>query len=229
MRKTRIKPYDKYGDLTVLRDTGKRDSSGAIIWLCLCDCGNYTEKPSQYLLGNTLTHSCGCKRGEAHVEHGDNRRHGKTARLYSIWRGMLWRCNHKNRSKNSYTKNNIKVCDEWFDYKLFKDWALENGYKDNLSIDRIDYKGDYTPENCRWVSAIEQSNNKSNNHLITYKNKTMTLAEWARETGINYSTLRSRINRQKLSPEKAFCTNKGMRDVNTGRFVGGYDVVLERQ
>ena len=89
---------------------------------------------------------------------------------------------------------------------------MENGYSDGLTIDRIDNNGNYEPSNCRWATAVEQANNKSNNHLITYRGRTMTLAEWARELGINYSTLRSRFNRQKLSPEEAFAMSTETRE-----------------
>lgn len=136
---------------------------------------------------------------------------------------MLWRCNPKNHDERSYAKNGISVCDEWLDYVKFSAWAASNGYADNLTIDRIDNDGNYEPSNCRWVTVEGQANNKSNNHLLTYNGKTMTLAEWAREYGVNYSTLRSRINRQGLSLDKALSLGKGTRDPRTGRFVGGYD------
>ena len=222
-----LKPSDRFGRLTIVSNTGKHDSRGNIIWLCLCDCGNYVEKSTHYLVRKTGTHSCGCQRGESHIKHGDGRR-GRKTRLYRIWCGMLWRCNPKNHDKYSYAKNGISVCDEWLDYEVFSAWALKSGYTDDLTIDRIDYNGNYEPSNCRWITRVEQANNKSNNHLITYNGKTMTLAEWARELGINYSTLRSRINRQKLSPEKAFSKDKAVRDPCTGRFVGGYDAQVKK-
>lgn len=225
MKHKRVCPLDRYGHLTVMRRTGKKDSCGNIVWLCRCDCGNYVEKTTHYLHRDEMVQSCGCLKGEGKVKHGDKRRHGKASRLYSIWRGMLWRCNPKNKDERSYAARGISVCDEWLNYTAFKAWAVENGYADNLSIDRIDYNGDYVPENCRWVTPEGQANNKSNNHLITYNGKTMTLAEWAMVLGINYSTLRSRINRQHLSPEQAFCTNtSAKRDAKTGRFIGGYEL-----
>lgn len=225
MKHRNIRPSDKYGHLTVIEKTEKKDSCGNIVWLCCCDCGNYVEKTTRYLHRDTIVQSCGCLRGKGNTKHGDNKRHEKASRLYRIWCGMLWRCNPKNKSKQSYATKGISVCNEWLDYTAFKGWAVENGYDDNLSIDRIDYNGDYTPENCRWVTPEVQANNKSNNHLITYDGKTMTLAEWARALGINYSTLRSRINRQHLNFEQALCTNTtAKRNVKNGRFIGGYEL-----
>ena len=224
MSRIRTKPLDRYGNLTVIRDTGKRNPHGGIVWLCRCDCGQYVERTSRYLHSDMQTHSCGCKRGESHVKHGDKRRHGKENRLYRIWQGMLWRCNASNHSEHSYAKRGICVCEEWSDYKAFKSWALENGYSDSLTIDRVDPAGNYEPNNCRWATVVEQANNKTNNHLLTHEGVTMTLAEWARKSGVNYSTLRSRVNRQGLSPDKALSRNKGTRDKRTGMFVGGYDV-----
>ena len=87
-----------------------------------------------------------------------------------------------------YAKNGIIM-------KIFKNWALNNGYKEGLSIDRIDNYGNYYPENCRWVSFIEQQNNKRNNHYITYNNKTQTMTDWAREFGTNYQTIIARLKR----------------------------------
>lgn len=87
--------------------------------------------------------------------------------------------------------------------RAFKKWALENGYADNLTLDRIDVNKGYSPENCRWVSMEVQQNNKRNNRLITYKGKTQTIAQWSREVGIPFKTIQGRLNR-KLPVEKIF-------------------------
>lgn len=223
MSRKRINPGEEYGYLTAICDTGKRDSVGNCVWLCRCVCGRSIEKTSRYLHRKETTRSCGCRRGEKRIKHGDTRKHGKTARLYRIWSAMLWRCSEDNDSRYSYAKKGIKVCEEWLDYETFKTWSLENGYSDDLSIDRIDNKGNYEPSNCRWATHTVQANNKSNNHLLNCNGKVVTLAELARESGINYSTLRSRINRQGLSIDKALSKKEGTRDARTGRFVGGYD------
>jgi hypothetical protein len=123
---------------------------------------------------------------------------------------MKERCSRKeNVAYNSYGGRGIKVCDEWVhNFASFRDWATANGYADNLSIDRIDANGNYEPSNCRWTNSQEQNNNKRTNHFLTHNGKTMTIAQWAEETGINYRTLKSRINRDGLTLEEAISKGK---------------------
>ena len=110
-------------------------------------------------------------------------------RLYSIWQNMKQRCyGHKH---NSYLYKNIDVCPEWRDsFVLFKQWAESNGYKDNLSIDRINGKKDYCPENCRWVDRYEQQHNLKNNFIVTFNGVNMCVSELARKIGWAEGTLR---------------------------------------
>lgn len=139
------------------------------------------------------------------------------SRLNSIFNGMKHRCyNPKDKFYKDYGARGIIVCAEWNDrdrvstlhnatkgFLAFKKWALENGYNDKLTIDRIDVNKGYSPDNCRWVSALVQANNTRSNHYLTYKGKTQSLADWCRELNLNYGTVRSRINRNKWSVEKA--------------------------
>ena len=120
----------------------------------------------------------------------------KRTRLSSIYHNMKTRCTNPNYDKYSYYGGKgISICKEWYDsYEAFEKWAIENGYDDAMTIDRIDVDGDYTPENCRWVSRKAQANNRTNNHLLTYRNKTMTIAEWSEETNISESAIRQRIS-----------------------------------
>lgn len=90
-------------------------------------------------------------------------------------------------------------------FLAFKKWSLENGYADNLTIDRIDVNKDYSPENCRWVSVKFQENNKRTNHFLTYKDETKTMKQWCEELKLNYNTVRTRIRRG-CSVEIAFET-----------------------
>lgn len=143
----------------------------------------------------------------------------KDERLYRIWMAMRARCMCKNlKTYKRYGGRGIKICDEWNDYLVFKEWALSNGYSDHLSIDRINNDGNYEPSNCRWATNKEQANNKRNNHIITINGESHTFAEWSKISGINYSTIRSRINRNKISPEEILLKKKLYRDKKTGKF-----------
>lgn len=145
-----------------------------------------------------------------------------STRLESIFQTMKNRCyNSNNPAYKNYGGRGIKLCEEWNNREIarnvqrnntkgflaFKKWALENGYTDNLTIDRIDVNGDYSPENCRWVNRKIQSNNRRNNHYITYKGKTQSLADWCRELCLNYHKIRSRLNKYNWSVDKAFETD----------------------
>ena len=151
----------KFGRLTVIKDTGERSKHGNVLWLCRCDCGNLTINYSGHLCSGR-TKSCGCLNSEKSAKrkmiHGDTRNHEPT-RLYRIWIAMKKRCsNPKSISYRYYGGKGISVCPEWAsDYMTFKTWALTNGYQNNLTIDRIDHIGNYCPENCQWLTKSENS------------------------------------------------------------------------
>ena len=172
-------------------------------WKCLCDCGKTTIVIGANLT-NGHTQSCGCLHrevtGEKHRAHGLTR-----TRLYRIWSNMKDRCYRKNnRYYSDYGARGITVCPEWRDsFEIFRDWAMANGYQDDLTLDRKDNDGPYSPGNCRWATKTQQANNKRNNRLITYNGKTQTLAQWAEEYGISPSCLGLRINRYKWPIHKA--------------------------
>lgn len=155
-------------------------------YTCLCDCGKITIVAKSHLLSGH-TRSCGCI----------SQKHLKTnTRLFRIWNGIKGRCFNKNNNKfKNYGGRGISICDEWKnDFKTFYDWAMSNGYADNLTIDRIDNNGNYEPSNCRWVNQKVQQNNKSNSCFIEYNGKSLTLSQWAELYGLNYSTLKSRLS-----------------------------------
>ena len=138
----------------------------------------------------------------------------KHERLQTIFLHMKDRCyNPNNKQYKDYGGRGINICAEWqtpHSHKggrAFKKWALENGYADNLTLDRIDVNKGYSPKNCRWVSMKEQQNNKRNNRLITYKGKTQTIALWSEELGIPFSTIKNRLNKQ-MPVEKIFSKKK---------------------
>ena len=155
----------RFGQLTVIKDTGKR-GFGFVVWLCRCDCGNLTKVYSNSLRTKN-TRSCGCYMRKKQrrfgnlnpaYKHGDARR-GKINRLYITLMSIIRRCeNPNNKSYKYYGKRGIKICNEWRnDYLVFKKWALANGYADNITIDRIDSNGDYCPENCQWITNVENA------------------------------------------------------------------------
>lgn len=121
----------------------------------------------------------------------------KGTRLYRIYRNMLSRCNNANSpSYLRYGKRGICVCEEWAqNFVSFKDWAYNNGYSDELTIDRIDNDGDYEPKNCRWVTTKDQALNTSRNRFISIGGTTKTLTEWCEIYSINYKTVQDRLNR----------------------------------
>lgn len=120
---------------------------------------------------------------------------------------MIQRCtNPKNTSYERYGAKGVAVCDEWLDdFMNFYNWAMANGYRDDLTIDRIDNEKGYSPDNCRWATEKEQAYNKKSNRNLTYKGKTMTMAEWAKVIGISSSSLFGRMKRG-WSVEKALST-----------------------
>lgn len=169
-------------------------------YMCLCDCGAYVEVIKEHLTSGRQR-SCGCLRRENGIAT-----HGEThTRLYKIWGNMCNRCsNPNNPAWERYGGRGIFVCNEWRNFECFRDWANANGYKDNLTIDRIDNNMGYNPQNCRWVNAFVQANNKRNNHLIEYDGQTMTLGEWAKNLHIPYKTLHRRVTFLGWEIERAF-------------------------
>ena len=149
---------------------------------------------------------------------------GKQTRLHRIHHNMKNRCYNKNfKEYKNYGGRGITICSEWLDSEktkikgthisniskgliVFKKWALENGYSDELTLDRIDPNGNYEPSNCRWVSRKEQNNNRTNNHYITYKGKTQSISKWAEELGIKRQKIVDRLWKLGWSIERALTT-----------------------
>ena len=145
----------RFGRLIVIKEDG-RAVDGSVIWECRCDCGNVTREIGTRMR-NGYVQSCGC----AHVKHGHALK-GKKDRLYRIWAGMKTRCyNPKNKDYKNYGGRGIKICSDWLlNSTSFFDWAMMNGYSENLTIDRINNDGDYEPSNCRWATPKEKRLNQ---------------------------------------------------------------------
>ena len=145
----------------------------------------------------------GIHSGEKHPNYV----HGQTkTRLHKIWESMHARCEYeKHPYFDDYGGRGIKVCDEWKAFVPFRNWALESGYAENLTIDRKNHNGGYTPENCRWVTMKEQQNNKRSNRLLTFNGETNTVTEWSEITGIKKTTRKERLN-SGWDVEKTLCT-----------------------
>lgn len=189
---------EKFGRLTVIEYAGSNKKRKTSMWLCRCECGN--EKVIAYQDLKRETKSCGCLLKENKENFKRKYRNGVTTenkRIMSIYRGMIYRC-YKSRGKSAqnYKNRGIKVCEEWLkDYFKFEEWALNNGYSEELTIDRIDVNGNYAPENCRWVDNTTQQNNKRNNHYVEINGITKTLEEWSKESGVKSNTILYRIKR----------------------------------
>lgn len=126
-------------------------------------------------------------------------------RLYHIYISMVVRCTRpEHPTYKHYGARGIKVCDEWLENNLsFFEWAMSNGYKEDLTLDRIDVNGDYSPNNCRWADWLTQNNNLRSNRIIIANGESHTLAQWSRITGLMPRTIANRIDIQGWTAEKA--------------------------
>lgn len=185
---------EKFGFLEVVELSGER-KHGRAVWICRCECGNVTKVTSPNLQ-NGSTISCGCYSKE--ILKKSRLKHGLyNTRLYNIYICMKERCyNQKATSYCNYGGRGISVCEEWLsDFMNFYNWAMLNGYSDDLTIDRIDSDGNYEPDNCRWATRKTQNNNTRKNRKIFYKDKLRTVSEISEMMGIKRSTLVSKLNK----------------------------------
>jgi hypothetical protein len=163
---------------------------------CQCDCGNETEARYDCIMsGNTK--SCGCLGKETQFK----KTHGMFGtRPYNIWLGMKDRCNNTSKNSKWYKDVGITYDKSWDIFENF--WTdMKEGYCDDLTLERIDTNGNYEKSNCKWATREEQSNNKRNNHLVTYNNETKTVTQWSRIFNIKVSLILSRLSKNIQPPE----------------------------
>ncbi len=180
----------RFGNLVVIAEGEKSTNHREFRWICRCDCGNITQSISGFDLRSGHTKSCGC----LHLEKMKDVKttHGKSSsRLYHIWQNMRARCNRPSSQFYScYGGRGITVCEEWRNsFETFYEWAMANGYSDDLTIDRINNDGNYEPSNCRWATQERQNRNTRKNVFLSVNGITKTISEWAKETGVSYSTI----------------------------------------
>lgn len=164
-----------------------------------CKCGIVKFKPRSRILNGELK-SCGCLKYESYksiITHGASSKNSEHANIYSRWRGIITRCYNKNdRTYKNYGGRGVEMCEEWKEsFESFRDWALENGYKKELSIDRIDNNKGYNPDNCRWVNHTVQGNNRRTNIYVVLNGQRKTLKQWCEHLGCNYTMANKRYRR----------------------------------
>lgn len=185
----------KFGDVEVIKKHhtkivyyGKRKVTKDF-YLCRCKCGKEFLAYKHNLTRNVdRIESCGCIRGTHHLT--------KT-RCMRIFYGMRKRCYDKNCiDYKNYGGRGIKICAEWYrNCESFYNWAMNNGYADNLTIERIDVNKDYCPENCKWITKAEQSANRRNVIKIIFDGEMCSISEISKKTGIKHGTIDMRIRR----------------------------------
>ena len=210
----------KFNKLLVLYKT-KKDKNGHYYWKCKCDCGNEKEILGTHLLQGTIK-SCGCYNSEQVSKRAKTKQIIPNKRIRHIWELMKSRCyNNKNISFKNYGDRGIKICDEWLDKKNglinFYNWSMENGYREDLSIDRIDIDGNYEPSNCRWVSWKKQCNNKRNNIKIKYNGESENVCYFIQKYSLNKFAIYSRL-RKGWSIKDAIEKPINEKKSNTGEF-----------
>lgn len=182
---------NRYGRLVAIEEAARKGKKRR--WRCICDCGNETVVFQNDLRLNKTT-SCGCYHKEVISDlmhkHGGKK---QKERLYTIWNNMKNRCRNPNdHSYEWYGGKGICVCNEWKKYEFFRDWALENGYEENLTIDRIDSEKDYSPKNCRWITASENSKrvkHPKTERRICVNGESKTESAWAKLIGVSQAAI----------------------------------------
>lgn len=179
----------RFGRLMVVQRT-RQDSFGAWKWQCRCDCGAVTEvRGAQLTAGRS--HACSsCATSLANTTHGMT-----GTPLYRRWRAMVERTgNPQSSDYRNYGGRGIAVCGRWRGFEAFAE-DMGPTFDKRLELDRIDVNGEYSPENCRWATRIEQQRNRRNNHRIEWCGLNLTVEEWGERLGLKPNTITTRIRR----------------------------------
>lgn len=175
---------------------GRRTAAHVQLWIARCACGVQREVYKQPLVRGEST-SCGCqaraRNAAAHTRHGHAS--GQRTPEYRSWTSMIARCGCPTATDYSdYGGRGITVCDRW--RTSFENFLADMGPRPKgTTLDRIDVNGNYEPGNCRWSTAIDQAMHRRDNTILTYDGRSLTLAEWARRTGIQSDTIGRRLER----------------------------------
>lgn len=183
----------RFGRLVAVRTDGYYRKQ--IKWLFQCDCGGQISRISYDVRSGGVA-SCGCARARCGEEpRGPGWQPRRKQRLYKIWCAMKRRCHSPTSDGYAYYgARGVSVCTEWRgDYSAFRTWALENGYRDDLEIDRIDVDGGYGPGNCRWVDRITNMNNRRRTRRVLLDGKAVPFADAARQLGVCRKTVANRV------------------------------------
>lgn len=182
-----------FGNWIVLYRNGSTKNKAAV-WRCRCTlCGTEHDVVGASLINGLSTKCRACvPRQTLSMKHRDER-------IYHIYTAMKQRCyNSSHKSYLLYGGRGVEVCKGWISsFDLFYEWAMSNGYEDNLTLDRIDINGNYEPNNCRWVTISVQNRNRRNNIFITYNGETNVLSVMCRKYNVNYSSVRSKARNGK--------------------------------
>ena len=203
----------KFGKWTVVDGPHSGKYPGAW-WGAVCECGDRHVVYGRNLKNGQSTQCRPCKHKEAQT-HG-----GTGTRLFIIWTGAKSRCTKENKDARNYYDRGIRVCDEWLnDFSAFQEWALANGYKENLSLDRIDGNGNYSPDNCRWATDDEQHQNTRRTKLnanLVFEMRRLS------ESGMNAREIADLFNAPHVATYKAVSrqTWKNIEQPNSAANIG---------
>lgn len=171
-------------------------------WLCGCDCGNAVVRTSLCIKRakkKNANSSCGCKSGNS--THGLSNEFKK---LHWVWTAMKQRCNNvNNKDYINYGGRGVTIDPEWYAFKIFHQWAISSGYREGMTIERINVNGHYQPSNCTWIVNEQQADNKQRSRRFYYRGKYYTVRELSDLSNVKYLTLRARLTQYGWDVERA--------------------------